>query len=89
VSDAAFGALLILFPLLGVASGRWLSVVAPAVAWPLFYLGDNQGWWGWGSSDAGDVWSVAFLTTMLGVSTTALAVAVGRAVRRPQTKRVR
>jgi hypothetical protein len=58
-------------------------MVASAVAWPVFYLGDDQGWWGWPRSDAGDVWSVAFLVTMFGVSTTALAVAVGGAMRRP------
>ena len=81
MSDAGFFGLLVLFPMVGIASRRWLAILAPAVGWPVFYLGVSQGWWGWGTGDAGDAWGVAFLVTMFGVSTTALAVAVARALR--------
>lgn len=89
MSDAGFLALLVLFPIVGIASRSWLAILAPAVGWPVFYLGVGQGWWGWGTSDAGDAWGVAFLVTLFGVGTTALAVGVGRALRRSPNKRVR
>jgi hypothetical protein len=43
MAEGVFVALLILFPLLGVASRSWIAVLLPAIAWPLFYAGLNQG----------------------------------------------
>jgi hypothetical protein len=40
-----FTSLLIVFPLFGVLTRRWLAVVLPAVAWAIFYEGLNSGWW--------------------------------------------
>jgi len=44
--EAAFVALLILFPLIGIAPRRWFAVL---LRWPLFYVGLNQEWWGHGT----------------------------------------
>ena len=73
MTDAAFVALLIVFPLVGIAARRWLALVLPALGWPLFYVGLTQRWWGDGT---GDGWQyAALLLTALGVFSTGLAVA--------------
>jgi hypothetical protein len=80
MAEGAFVGLLILFPLIGVASRSWIAVVLPTIAWPLFYAGLNQGWWGKGT---GDGWEYAALVvTVVGILSTGLAVAVARARRR-------
>jgi ascorbate-specific PTS system EIIC-type component UlaA len=80
MAEGVFVALLILFPLIGVASRSLIAVVLPAIAWPLFYSGLNQGWWGNGT---GDGWQYASLVvTAVGILSTGLAVAAVRARRR-------
>jgi hypothetical protein len=79
--EAAFVASLILFPLLGVVARTWFVLLVPALGWPLFYAGLNQGWWGHGT---GDGWKyAALLVSAFGVVTTGLAIAAARAKRRP------
>jgi hypothetical protein len=69
-------ALLVIFPLIGLAARRWLAVLLPAFGWPLYYLGLNRGWWGYGT---GDGWQfVGAGLTAVGIIATALAVAVAR-----------
>jgi hypothetical protein len=73
---AAFVVLLIVFPLVGVAARRWLALILPAVGWPLYYVGLDEGWWGNGT---GDGWQyVALAVTAVGVAITAVAVAAAR-----------
>ena len=86
MAEAAFGVLIVIFPLLGGAMRRWLALLFPVIGWPLFYVGLNRDWWGHGT---GDGWQyVALLMTTIGVVTTALALALSRAVgrrrRRPE-----
>lgn len=74
--------LLIVFPLIGVLARRWLVVAMPLVAWPIFYVGMNRGWWLYGT---GDGWQyVARFFTVLGVATTLLAIGVARTLVPPQ-----
>ena len=85
MGEAAFVVLVIAFPLLGGAMGRWLALLLPVVGWPLFYVGLNRDWWGNGT---GDGWQyLAVLMTIIGIFTTALAVAVSRAVGRRRRRR--
>ena len=80
MAEAVFVVLVIGFPLLGGAMRRWLALLFPVTGWPLFYIGLNRDWWGHGT---GDGWQyLAVLMTSVGVVTTALAVAVSRAVGR-------
>lgn len=82
--EAAFVVLDIAFPLLGAAVRRWAALLFPVLGWPLLYLGLNLNWWGHGT---GDGWQgLAVLMTAVGVVTTALAVAVSRAVWRPRPR---
>jgi hypothetical protein len=68
--------LLVVFPALGMLTRRWLVVVLPLVAWPLFYEGVHRGWYLYGT---GDGWREARASlTLIGVATTALAVLVAR-----------
>jgi Na+/melibiose symporter-like transporter len=77
MAEGVFVALLILFPLIGVASRSWIAVLLPAIAWPLFYAGLNQGSWGDGT---GDGWQyVALVVTAVGILSTGLAVTAVRA----------
>jgi hypothetical protein len=79
--EAAVVALLIAFPALGAATRHWLVVLLPLLAWPLFYLGLNNEWWGYGT---GEGWqTVAASFTAIGTLTTALGVWLGRATRKP------
>jgi hypothetical protein len=83
VPEAAFIALLIAFPLIGLARRRWLAVLLAAIGWPMFSVGLNQGWWGHGT---GDGWQyAAVLATGVAVVITAFAVAAVRAVRPRQS----
>ena len=71
--------LLIAFPALGVLTRSWLAVSLPLIGWPLYYVGLNQGWWGHGT---GDGWQfVAIALTVLGVVSTAIAVAARKFLR--------
>jgi hypothetical protein len=71
-------AMLVAFPLFGFASRSWLALILPLVAWPLFYVGLTQHWWGDGT---GDAWQfVAVTLTLVGVGSTALAVSVAQAL---------
>ena len=84
MAGAAFIALLTTCPLLGAAMRRWAALLFPVVGWPLFYIGLNRDWWGHGT---GDGWQgLAVLMTTIGVVTTALVVAVSRAVWRPRSR---
>lgn len=83
--EAAVFALLIAFPLVGALARRWVSVIAPLMGWPIFYLGMNKGWWLYGT---GDGWqTIATTMTFVGIAATALAVAGARALRPPSTAR--
>ena len=85
MGEAAFVVLVIAFPLLGGALRRWLALLLPVIGWPLFYVGLNRDWWGHGT---GDGWLyLAVLMTTLGVVTTAMAVALSRAVGRRRRRR--
>ena len=48
---ALFLALLLVFPLVGLLTRSWISVLAPLVGWPCFYVGLDRGWWGDGTGD--------------------------------------
>jgi hypothetical protein len=81
MAEGVFVALLILFPLIGGVARSWFAVLLPTIAWPLFYLGLNQAWWGDGT---GDGWQyAALLVSAVGVLSTGLAVIAARARRRP------
>jgi hypothetical protein len=72
--EAGVIVLLIAFPLVGLLVRRWATVVLPLIAWPVFYAGLDQGWWGDGT---GDGWQyAAALLTVIGVASTALAVGI-------------
>jgi hypothetical protein len=74
--EAAVVALLIAFPLVGLLARRWRVMLLPAVGWPLFYVGLDQGWWG---SGLGDGWQLAAIVlTAVGLVTTAVAIALPR-----------
>ena len=75
--------LLIAFPLAGLLARHWLVIVLPLVGWPLFYLGLNRSWWGYGT---GDGWQyAAVLLTAIGLVTTALVIAWARGGWPPRT----
>jgi hypothetical protein len=79
--EATVYSLLIAFPLLGVLTRRWLTVVLPAFAWPIFYEGLNSGWWFDGT---GDGWQIIRTSlTIVGVVSTALAVLAARRLKPP------
>jgi hypothetical protein len=85
--DLVVLALLIAFPLVGIAFGRWPVVFLPAAGWALFYLGLNRDWWG---SGTGDGWPyAAALLGAVGVVSTIAAVVVGEHVIRRRLKRLR
>jgi hypothetical protein len=74
---ALFVLLLIVPPLFGLLGRRWIAVVVPLLAWPIYYVGLNQRWWG--VNGTGDGWQVlAVLATIGGILTTAAAVGFGR-----------
>ncbi len=79
--EAAAVGLLIVFPLLGILTRRWLVVVLPLVVWPIFYAGLNRGWW---LNGTGDGWQVACASfTVIGVISTAFAVLIARSLKSP------
>jgi hypothetical protein len=72
--------LLLLFPVVGILTRRWLVVVLPLLVWPLFYEGVHRGWYLYGT---GDGWQEARLSLpAIGTVTTALAVLVARTLGR-------
>lgn len=83
--DATVYALLIAFPLVGLLTRRWLAIALPLIGWPIFYVGMNQGWWLYGTGDGWE--AIARAITVIGVATTALAVAVARSLRPPTKPR--
>jgi hypothetical protein len=84
--EALVVTLLIAFPVVGALARRWLVVALPLVAWPIFYLGLNKGWWLYGT---GDGWQYAArFFTLFGVATTALAVGIARSLK-PLQRRTR
>jgi hypothetical protein len=83
--EATVYILLIAFPLLGVLTRRWLTVALPALAWPIFYEGLNNGWW---LDGTGDGWQTSRTSlTIIGVATTALAVLTARRFKPPTRSR--
>jgi hypothetical protein len=78
VPEVAVVGLLVAFPLVGFVIPRWSAVGLPLVGWPLYFLGLNEGWWGYGT---GDNWQYgAVLLTAIGIATTALMVALRRSI---------
>jgi hypothetical protein len=78
-------AMLVAFPLAGLAIRRRIALILPLVGWPLFYVGLTHDWWGHGT---GDAWQfVAAMLTLIGLGSTALAVSFGRAFRPPSPRR--
>jgi len=74
-------ALLLAFPVVGVLTRRWLVVLLPLIAWPVFYAGLDRGWW---LDGTGDGWQFALISlTLIGATTTAGAILITRALRRP------
>jgi hypothetical protein len=74
--EAAVAGLLVAFPLIGFVIARWSAIVLPLVGWPLYFLGLDEGWWGYGT---GDNWEYgAVLLTIIGIITTALTIAFRR-----------
>ncbi len=72
---AAVG-LLVAFPVIGFVVPRWAVVALPLMGWPLYFVGLNEGWWGYGT---GDNWKDgAVLLTIIGMVTTAVMVAIRR-----------
>jgi hypothetical protein len=85
--DATVYTLLIAFPLLGVLTRRWVTVSLPALAWPIFYEGLNNGWW---LDGTGDGWqAIRTALTIVGVASTALAVLAARRLKPPTRSRRR
>jgi hypothetical protein len=75
--DGLFVALLIGFPTLGLLTRRWIAVLLPIFAWPTYYIGLNQEWWG--LNGTGDGWQyLAVIFTAFGAVTTAPAVVLGQ-----------
>ena len=78
--EPLFITLLVAFPLAGVVIRRWAAVALPMIGWPLFYLGLDEGWWGYG---LGDGWQdVAVWALIVGLVSTALAVGLARRLKR-------
>jgi hypothetical protein len=77
--EAAVVGLLVACPLVGAVTRRWLAVLLPVVAWPVFYVGLNENLW---LDGTGDGWPlVAGLLLLFGTATTAVAVAVSRTLK--------
>ena len=73
----SFIALLIALPLTGLLVRRWSAILLPLIAWPMYYIGRNEGWWG--CCGTGDGWeALAVMLTVLGVTTTAAAILLGQ-----------
>jgi hypothetical protein len=74
--ELAIVGLVIAFPIIGLLTRHWIAGILPPVAWPLYFLGLTEGWWGDGT---GDGWPYgAIVLTALGTLTTALAIAAAR-----------
>jgi hypothetical protein len=68
---------------IGFLIGRWAVVAVLAAAWPLYFLGLHQEWWGHG---VGDGWQVILVT---GTLVAAVAGAAGVLARRRTTRPIR
>ena len=83
--EAVVYGLLIVFPVIAALWRRWVAVALPAVAWPIFYVGLNRGWWLYGT---GDGWEYAArFFTVAGITSTAVTVAMARNLKPPQPTR--
>lgn len=64
----------------GLIIGRWVALLIPALAIPLFYIGLRYGWWGYG---VGDGWQyVALAVTIVAMAASGGAVLLSRALRK-------
>ena len=73
-----FVALLVGLPVIGSVLRRWTLLLLPLTAWPIYYIGLNQRWWG--CCGTGEFWEmVAIALTIFGVATTAAAIRLGQA----------
>lgn len=62
--------------LAGLLVGRFWTLGLPLVAWPIWFLGLGQGWWGYG---LGDGWQYgAALITLVSFTSVAVALALRR-----------
>ena len=66
---------------IGFFIGRWAIVIVLAGAWPLYFLGLNQDWWGHG---VGDGWQAILV---VGTIAATVAGAAGVLARRKTTTR--
>lgn len=67
------------FFVLGIAARR-VALLPAAAAWPVYFLGLEQGWWG---SGVGDGWEYGLLgATALAVAGAALGLGAGSLLRR-------
>jgi len=74
---ASFIALLTVLPLIGLLVRHWGAIFLPLIAWPIYYIGRNQGWWG--CCGTGDGWQFLAVTlTVVGFITTAAAIWLGQ-----------
>ncbi len=70
--EATIVVLLAALALGGALVRSWWYLLAPLVAWPLFYLGLSEDWWGDG---LGDGWpAAAAAVTLVSVALTALVI---------------
>jgi len=51
--ELVFYPLLVIVALSGVLIGRWWALLIPLVAWPTYFLGVANEWWGYGLATAG------------------------------------
>ena len=73
--ESVFYPLLAIVALSGVLIGRWWALLIPLVAWPTYFLGVANEWWGYG---LGDGWQFGLL---LVVAISLAAVAIGLGIR--------
>jgi hypothetical protein len=84
MTEEIYVAMLIGFPLAGILLRRWVVLLAPMIAWPIFGLGYSQGWWG---DNKGDGWEFGLAVVWLfSVLTTAVATLVAIVVTRNRAK---
>jgi hypothetical protein len=77
LSVVSFIALLIALPLIGLLVRHWSAILLPLIAWPIYYIGRNRGWWG--CCGTGDGWEALAVTlTLFGVTSTAAGIWLGQ-----------
>jgi hypothetical protein len=66
--------------------GRSWVLLLPVIGWPLFFLGLNAGWWGYG---VGDFWQFALiLETVIGVAAVSIGLLLHRLLVARRSRRV-